>query len=500
MPMTFFTHNTIQRRGTRPAAWPHVEVFRSFGWKKASRILSLALTLGLMVAPRSGLASAGGSGAYGLKQDLPHTPFSDAAAPLKDIPIGAGLELSFSGSWQMRAQSLENRRSFSYHKNDEDFSVLSRTRINLDLHHGDLFRLFVEGQDAHALFADHLPGPNGDNNAFDLYQGYLETGLLTDIADKPSLRIRLGRQEFQIGIDKIFGDFDWFNRGQTFDMARVTWRPEGFDIDFVAGRTVVFDHKNIDETGETNFAGYNLKAHGMPGTHKLEAYTFYKWDEENDFPGEKGTRGAERIWALGGHAEGTFFKSFDYGSDATFEIGERGGDDVLAWFTASHLGYTFLMNKRSLRLATAYTLASGDGDPTDGKAHAFDPLFGDPFTFHGKLLVAAPTNLEDFTFQTTARLWRGGKIELDYHYLRLHRSKGGLVNAANGALLRRDPTGQAGRRIGQALDLQITHTFHENLSISGGAFLFLPGRLFKHTGNRGHDPARNFFIMTRVSF
>jgi hypothetical protein len=436
---------------------------------------------------------------YGDQKDLPDRPFSDAL-PIKNMSMGCGFAASIGGSLQHRYQALDNRRDFTFNKNDEDFSLLARERLNLDIRHGHDFRAFFELQDAHEFWRDPLPVRYVNENSLDVYQAFGEIGLLTDVVDKPSLVFRLGRQEITLGKEKLFSDNDWLNLGQTFDAARVIWRPDGFQIDALAAMPVIPDNRNPDSpSSHENVAGINLKALGIPLGHTVEGYAFYKWNEKSRIIGERGESGPEQLGVLGGRADGRFFKHFDYDTEVTLESGERGEDNVFAWRATAELGYVKNFNWRALRFAFAYTQASGDKNPTDGSSQTFDTLWGDQFSFHGKLLVAGPKNLIDYNPKLQAKLWRNGLIELDYRIFRLQQSKDAFYQASSSAL-RRDKTGRAGRDAGREFDVQITHNFHENLSLSGGAFLFEPGNLFKRTGNKGNDLARSFFVMVRTSF
>ena len=77
-------------------------------------------------------ASDKSAGGYLEETDLPDTPFSDWAAPVKNRPIGAGVSFSLGGSLQHRYQSLDNRRDFKFSLNDEDFSILAKLRTDED--------------------------------------------------------------------------------------------------------------------------------------------------------------------------------------------------------------------------------------------------------------------------------------------------------------------------------------------------------------------------------
>ena len=437
---------------------------------------------------------------YSEKPDLPSTPFSDAAAAVKDLSLGAGWKWSLGGSMQTRFQSLDNRRDFRFDRNDEDFSVQNRLRVNMDFKYSDVAHIYIEGQDAHEFWRDRLPGANPNEDSFDLSQAYVEVGIMKDVADMPSLIFKVGRQEFQLGREYLVGDKDWFNRGQVFDMAKVTWRPDGFDVLFFGGAPVIADDHNWNKTGFARFGGTWLRAVGIPGGHLIEGGIIYRANEHNTFTGEKGQHGAERIWYLNGRAEGHFHARWDYALEITANRGTRGDTPLDGWRGDANLGYTIPFNWRNLRIGAAYTLSSGDARPGDNRTDRFDSFFPDPFIFHGKLFVAAGVNLEDITAKLRSVAWRNGLIEIDYHRLYLQQSRDAMFDAASFQPARRDPTGASGKDIGHAIDVQITHKFHENLLITGGAFMHQPGHYFTTTGSKGDDFARNYFMMVRVGF
>lgn len=474
----------------------------------AARIFFTALLAACAAGCAFASSDSGGWGSegwgdwtYKQKNELPDTPLSRAAKAVKNRPIGGGWTFSLGGSSQQRMQKLDNRRDFNDDRNDEDFSLLSRERLNFEFKQGKFFKAFFEAQDAWEFWRDRLPGTNPNENALDIYQAYVEFGLIPDVADKPSLVLKLGRQELVIGHRHLFSENDWLNLGQSYDLARVTWRPDGFDIDGFAGWPVVQDHRNLDQTSShDNLAGVNVKALGIPLGHTVEGLLVYKWNDKVNFVGERGIRDGVQLWTLSGRADGRFFKHWDYDLDLSLQTGERGTDNVYAWAGFAQVGYTFKMGWwRTLRVAGQYSRDSGDKDPRDGISNTFDPLFGDQFRFHSKLLVAGPKNLEDFGPRVTAKVWKGGSLEFDYHFFRLDHATDAFYQA-NGRPLRRSVTGRGGREAGTEFDFQATHAFNENLSISGGMFLFDPGRLFKSTGTRTADNATSFFFMVRTNF
>ncbi len=456
-----------------------------------------ALLVLILIAARSACSAT-----YIEKKDVPDAPFSEWASPVKEMPLGGGFAASIGGSLQTRAQKSDNRRDFSDRLNDEDFSVFSRERLNLDVHHGKTFRAFFEVQDAHEFWRDHLPGPNPNENSLDIYQAFGELGLMYDIVDKPSLIFKVGRQTLVFGHEHLFGDNDWLNRGtQNFDVARTTWRPDGFQIDVFAGWPVTADDRNLDAPrSHMNLAVGNIKALGIPKGHNVEGMLVYKWNEKTNFPGEGGNVGPEREVIINGLADGIFCSNWDYKLEGTIETGERGEDNIRAWRAIGEIAYTHrFLNWRSIRFALNYSQTSGDKDPTDRTTESFDPLFTRQFGYHGKILLTGARNLEDLHSKVQLKAWRGGLIEIDHHLLKQQQAKGGFF-AANGNLLRRNLAGQAGKEIGQEIDFQVSHSFHDNLSVTGGAFIFDPGRLFEKSGTRNSDNATQVFVQVNVGF
>ena len=522
---------------------------------------------------------------YTSDEGTPHTPFSDAASAVKDRPIGAGFTWSLGGSLMERVQRHDNRRDLDDEQKDDSFEVLHRLRLNTEFNYGHLFKAYIETQDSRLLYESRPFGPQNrirNQNPFDLYQAYVEFGLLDDVADKPSLSIKLGRQEMTLGHQRTFGNLDWFNSGQSFDMGRTTWRPDGFDIDFFAGRPVLQKRDGMDETSShVNFGGFHLKALGIPGGHTIQAYGVAKWDTLNQWPSEKdsfaggsgyvppsvagpgniigltsvgvGTPGSvdlpftpfwaglpgwvgpgsyilifdgsgavigtapagnptlhgERRITIGGIADGKFWnKRFDYSLESSLQFGDFGGDSVFAYRFNGELGYKIPMGWRYVRLAAGYSMASGDSDPTDGRHNSFDPFFPDTFGMHGKYQFVNDRNIQDWTGKVQARAWKGGMIEVEYHGLKLDQKRDGLYAppagyysyTAAGPFGLRSGAGNWGKDVGQELDVQVTHVFNNNFSVSGGAFFFKPGSYFRKTGYYGDDLAKNFFLMARLSF
>lgn len=471
---------------------------------KARRNPSLAWILALLLATPSAWRLAAEE--WNPDGDTPTSgPLSDAARAVKDRPIGAGFTFSMGGSSQELFQKIDNQRRTFFQPTEDNFSWLARERVNVEIKQGTLFRTFLEVQDARLNFGAGwgtvVDSARHRDLFLDVYQAYAELGLMPDIVDQPSLVFRVGRQELVLEGRHLFSENDWLNTGQTFDLARAIWRPEGFQVDAFTGWPVKFDRDNLKlpNTPE-NLAGVNLKALGVPFKQSIEGLLVYTWNNKDAFSGERGGMDDEKLWTLSGRAAGRFFRRWDYEAVASLQAGQSGGDEVRAWSGFANVGYTFKLDYfRTLRVAAQYSEDSGDKNPHDGTSQTFDPLFGDRFIFHSKLLAIGGKNLDDLAARLTAKVWKGGMIEMDYHFFWLNQARDALYEAS-GDDNRRVLTGRAGRSLAQEMDLQVTHSFNSNLSISSGLFLLEPGHYFKRTNNHSTNDASSLNFVVKTSF
>ena len=143
------------------------------------------------------------------------TPPKDAPPP---IPNRANEVLP---SWlNVRGEFRERMEGFSgagFTTNRDDLYYLSRFRFNAAIKANPALSFLVQVQDARVgnkeVGATGAPFKAG----LDLRQGYAEIGRPT-----ARLSMRLGRQEFAFGEQRLVGHVSWLNAARAFDAGRVT--------------------------------------------------------------------------------------------------------------------------------------------------------------------------------------------------------------------------------------------------------------------------------------
>ena len=169
---------------------------------------------------------------------------------------------------------VEERLRYEFRSNTFDFNngvgapndgsfLLQRARVGVKIEPLSWFRLYGQFQssievgnrgDEPGVF-----GAEGDDYA-DLYQAYVE---IADYKEFP-LGLKVGRQLFNYGEQRLVGSFDWNNLGRTFDAIRLRYERERFWMEVFASSVVVVEREsfntsdlfNWDDTGrEQVFSG-----------------------------------------------------------------------------------------------------------------------------------------------------------------------------------------------------------------------------------------------------
>ncbi len=141
------------------------------------------------------------------------------------------------------------------YRNGEDTYLLYRTRFDLSIHPAKWLTIFGQAQDANAFF-QNVPEPTPPyKHSWDVRQAYVRFGL----NDDGPIALTVGRQEINLGEERLVGSSNWTNTARTFDAVRLRLRGGGFRVDAFSASVVdqrpgVFDHHT---------QGNNL--HGLAG-------------------------------------------------------------------------------------------------------------------------------------------------------------------------------------------------------------------------------------------
>jgi len=376
--------------------------------------------------------------------------------------------------------------------NDFDYFTGQRVRAHLRARLHPHLSLFVQGQDVWLFGAEndkviHSLGTN-------LYQLYLDWKL----AGSERWEMRAGRQELIYGEERLVGAFGWDNVGRSFDGVRLRYRSGVWTNDFFATRLV-----DVRRNGAAHRPGnqdlYGVYATRMPkqSSNRTELYALYLRDGLRTV-GEQPLEAAQavRIATFGIRHAHQPRAGWRYSVEHAWQFGERGPDGHRAAMLVATSGYAW-GGRWPSRLQLEYDFATGDNNSRDGRSREFNNLFPTNHTFYGYADLVGLRNVHDFRLTAAAQMNPKLTFEADYHRFLLAAPRGPWKNAG-GKVLGSDPTGAAGRDLGQEIDVTFRVPLHSHLSLLGGYSLFLPGRFAAIT--RGPKPHHFAYIQTTVRF
>jgi hypothetical protein len=354
--------------------------------------------------------------------------------------------ISIGGELRERAEST-----------DEGYD-LHRIRVNVKFEAASWLRFMAQAQDARIIGNDKVPSAPPYRDALDLRQGYAELGN----SENGRFGIRVGRQEFIFGEQRLVGASNWANAARTFDAVRATWRPrKGYRFDAFASSVV------SPLRGEFNnhVEGNNL--HGIYGVLDktvpkavVEPYVFWRVAPNTDFK----TTGAR--W------KGSLPARFDYSIEMAHQQGHVAGQVMHAWGGHWVLGYTV----RKLHWLAEYNYATGDHDPNDGRRTTFDTMYPTPHDKYGLTDRVGWRNIHHHRYGVEYKRTSKLSFVTNYHTWWLADTNDGLYNAP-GALIVRKPVAPA--HVGFELDGQAFYTASKHLQIGGGYGHLFPGAFLK---------------------
>jgi len=295
--------------------------------------------------------------------------------------------LTVGGEFRMR---WEGRQNMGFRADKDDSYLLTRVRLNLDLHPGQWFRAFIEGQDSRAFGLAVNPHPPTVQDTFDLRQAYIDFFHRR----RKGLGFRVGRQELRFGEERLVGAFNFSNTARTFDAARVYYENKAVRLDVFAAAAVRIEDDRFNRRAKgDNFYGVYATFPKLIPKGQWDVYTF--WRAQSRLVNEQGRAGdADRV-TFGTRMVGTLPAHFDYGIELVGQVGDLAGNEVRAGAAHLLLGYTLADVWAKPRLVGEYNFASGDHNPTDGKIGTFDQLFPTPHARYGYADQVGWRNIHD---------------------------------------------------------------------------------------------------------
>jgi len=397
--------------------------------------------------------------------------------------------LNIGGSFRVQGESKED-----YNFSDSSQSYwLTRFRIQSQWDLGEKLGFYIQAQDAR-VFGEDSGGtpavnpdatPNGFEDYFDLRQAYMEV-----MFEKAELR--LGRQEVDIGYDRLIGSQRWRNTSRTFDGAMVE-----FDLSparnvqlFHMGITPISPHgfDDFSDIGnqyyDSTISGIVIDDSELLAGADLKYYWLFR--NNDDFGDSVHTFGGLYSRKMGDYQA-------DFGVAA--QSGEFASLDQEAWML--HAGITKeIEGLGSLYLGYAY--ATGDEDPADGAHNTFDNLYPKNHKVYGQIDFFSLQNLHNLEIAFKGKLRKSLDYRVAYHAFWLDEPRTDNWYRTNQKPVRPiTPAGDA--YVGNELDLFVRYKISKSLWLDAGASQFYAGDYVEDSGDSASDPTF-FYVSSNFLF
>jgi hypothetical protein len=248
-----------------------------------------------------------------------------------------------------------------------------RTRLNVRADFTDQVSAFIEldsydiwGEDFRSNYLTGIDSRGVTNDDVEVYQAYIEAN---EMFGYP-LRLRIGRQEIQLGSGWLVGTNDKgaFFTGLSFDGVRATYATDLFSVDAIWAK--LCETSPLEEDGDTDMYALYASYLGIENI-TLDAYAIWvrdAWGLADTYNGWFGNAVEDlfdvddydvtNLYTFGLRGAGTF-GAFDFEAEAAYQTGDAGmvgylwngaapyGDDDAefdSWAANVELGYTFDMD------------------------------------------------------------------------------------------------------------------------------------------------------------
>jgi hypothetical protein len=395
------------------------------------------------------------------------------AKPLDDVNRELPYWLRFSGEERLRMEGFENG---AFKPNAGDLYLLQRVRFNMKIQPVWWVKVFVQSQDSREFFKNQVPAPPYQST-WDLRQAYGELGDM----EKGFFALRVGRQEINLGEERLVGSSNWTNTARTFDAARLTLHYKKVRLDAFASSVVVLQDGQVGSvTPGNNIHGLYGGLQDVLPHSKIEPYFF--WRLQPNVKSELGPTGNSDMKVTGVRWLGTLPYGFDYNTDVAFERGFLRNDSINAWACHFVFGHTVKPLAWTPRFWLEYNYATGDGNAKDGQRNTFDQLYS---TAHDKYGLSDQVGWKNIHHTRTGAEWKmpwkmlpKWQMSVRYSDYWLADAHDALYNTSN-SVVAKSASGSAGRWVGQGLDFVNMVQISKITQLGGGVAHIFPGTFLK---------------------
>jgi len=402
-----------------------------------------------------------------------HYDFHDfAPASLLDAALPHWI--AFQAEERYRFEQYDNS---SFKAGSDDSYELNRFRFEADLKPNSWFRATAQVQDARPFYENPPLGPPNENR-WDLKLAYAEIG----DPERHWFSLRVGRQIINYN-NTLIANSEWRDQGRSYDAAVLNLRWKRAAVGIFAASAVVPQGTGVSPHQEGNNINgvYGRLINPYPHA-SLEPFVLWRVQPaEVVQPALAKTSGKGNEWAYGARLKGRLGAGLDYSGELVFESGTVRTDPIRAWAASEGVSYAFASSHGQPRIFAQHDIASGNGNPSDGRHETFDTLYPTAHDRFGIVDLFGWQNLDaaraGATFNPHRRLsvtaqgldfWTVSALDSVYN-------TSGSAIAANKI--------NHGRHVGAEGDVYTWYELNRHFNLGGGYGYFGGGDFLSHITN-----------------
>lgn len=297
--------------------------------------------------------------------------------------------------------------------------LLERYRFDVGIQPLPWMAFFGEFQDARAANAPNQG--SGFYDRTDIRQAYVRLGREDGLWD-----VKVGRQRFVFGSERLIGASEWVNSARVFDGVRLGIHNKLDRFDIFSSSVVVNDADNWDHHQQGN------NFHGMYGSFgswlkgsKIEPYLLLRTNHR---------LGNSNNWTYGLRGAGAIGPKWNYEAEALGQRGHLAGSQLSAWGGMVQVQRHFRHFALSPTLLGEANYASGDHRAGDGVVNTLDQLYPTNHGIYGITDQVGRRNTKNIRGGVWLHPEKWLTLKGETHYFWLANSHDGLY-AANGAMI-----------------------------------------------------------------
>lgn len=428
---------------------------------------------------------------------LKNQPTGDIFDPLKFIPLSPNGDayLSFGSQLRLRGEGWSNFGFASTANNKEGdpsrdgaFGI-GWLRTHADLHLWDYFRFYAEVKNSLAT-PRNLPGGvrSIDMDSFNIQNLFID--LKMPFGSGNYVLLRPGRQEIDLGKQRLISSLPWVNSRRTFDGVSAIgkvgpFKSHAFYAQLVAGDNLKTDPfgLQLNTSNLLNSNSANTFIYGLYNNKKFKGLgldsDLYWLGIHKDKTKFGSNEGAEDRQTIGARLGGKLPMNLDYDLEGGYQFGQFSDQSISAFFVASQLGHKFNVPTNP-RLYVGFDYASGDTDPNDKTLGTFNQYLPLAHAYHGFADAFGRSNIIDFSGGLSLKPFKPLLIKLDAHYL-MRASATDAMYGVTGAASR---AGDAGSTLplGIEFDLTAKYKLGRHSALQFGLSHLIPGSFIGESG------------------